>query len=41
MVAVATCCRSWNMTRGLLESLMAMDDPLHVVIFDDASKVSE
>lgn len=38
MVAVATCCRSWNMTRGLLESLMAMDDPLHVVIFDDASK---
>ncbi len=39
MVAVATCCRSWNMTRGLLESLMAMDDPLHVVVFDDASKV--
>ena len=40
MVAVSTCCKSWNMTRPLLESLMAMDDPVHVVIFDDNSKVT-
>jgi hypothetical protein len=39
MVAIATCCSTWNITRNMLESLMAMDDPLHVVIFDDNSKV--
>ncbi len=39
MVAVSSCCRGWNVTRVLLESLLAMDDPIHVVLMDDNSKV--
>ena len=38
MVAITTCCNSWNMTQQLLLSLKAMDDPIHVVLFDDNSK---
>jgi GT2 family glycosyltransferase len=38
MVAVTTCCNSWNMTSDLLASLAATDDPIHVVVFDDNSK---
>ncbi len=37
MVAVTSCCRSWNLTRLLLQSLVDMDDPIHVVLMDDNS----
>ena len=38
-VAVSSCCRGWAVTERLLQSLSAMDDPIHVVLVDDDSKV--
>ena len=38
MVAISSCCNSWNMTRSLLQSLLDMDDPVHAVLFDDNSQ---
>ena len=38
MVAITSCCRSWGVTEPLLKSLLAMDDPIHIVLFDDNSQ---
>lgn len=37
MVAITTCCGFWKETRQLVESLLAMPDPIHVVLVDDNS----
>ena len=39
MVAVTSCCASWNVTERLLKSLLSSAEPLHVVLVDDNSKV--
>ena len=36
-IAVTACCDSWHLTGTLLEQLLASDDNLHVVVFDDMS----
>lgn len=37
LVAITTCCRAWNLTLQLLNNLIAIPDPVHVVLFDDHS----
>ena len=38
MVAVTSCCNGWERTEKLLQTLLAMDDPIHVVLVDDNSQ---
>lgn len=38
-VAVCSCCHGWAITERLLRSLMEVDDPIHIVLVDDNSKV--
>ena len=38
LVGVTICCKSWKRTETLLKQLLASDDNMHVVVFDDMSE---
>jgi hypothetical protein len=37
-VGVTTCCKTWERTEKLLRQLLATEDNLHIVVFDDMSE---
>ena len=37
-VGVTICCKTWNRTEKLLTQLLASDDNMHIVVFDDMSE---